>query len=185
MASEPVRNGLDQIDTERLAKTIQKHATESKNEEDVKIRVETTLHPILKKWGIEWGSYENRHHISGGREDALYGHVIIEYKSPGRLDSKTEFKKTKEQVREYIRRQAIDKQNYSKYFGVILDGHKISFLRFSKGHLHVVFVCIYYHEYPIVRPGWGSHPFPFLDHFWISVMDDFTKFGKHIAAPIC
>jgi hypothetical protein len=133
MVAESIRNGLEQVDTQELAKTILKHASASTKEEDLKIRVEVTLRPILEKWGIQWASYEHGHEISGGRKDALYGHVILEYKSPGRLDSKTEFRKAKEQVREYIQKQCADERDYSKYFGVIIDGHKISFVRFRSG----------------------------------------------------
>jgi len=133
MVPESIRNGLEQVDTQELAKTILKHASASMKEEDLKIRVEVTLRPILEKWGIQWASYEHGHEISGGRKDALYGHVILEYKSPGKLDSKTEFRKAKEQVREYIQKQCEDERDYSKYFGVIIDGHKISFVRFRSG----------------------------------------------------
>jgi SAM-dependent methyltransferase len=133
MVAEHIRNGLEQVDTEELAKTMLKHASASTNEEDLKIRVEVTLRPILDKWGIQWASYEHGHEISGGRKDALYGHVILEYKSPGRLDHKTEFKKAKEQVKQYIQRQSEDERDYSRYFGVITDGGKISFVRFRSG----------------------------------------------------
>jgi type I restriction-modification system DNA methylase subunit len=122
---------LEQLDTHELATTIQKHASESRNEEQLKIRVEVTLRPILDKWGIQWASYEHRHEISG-RQDALYGRVIIEYKSPGKLYSKSEFKKAKEQVKEYISKQAVHEKEYGRYFGVIIDGYKISFLRYRK-----------------------------------------------------
>lgn len=133
MVPESIRNGLEQVDTQEVAKTILKHASASMKEEDLKIRVEVTLRPILEKWGIQWASYEHGHEISGGRKDALYGHVILEYKSPGKLDSKTEFRKAKEQVREYIQKQCEDERDYSKYFGVIIDGQKISFVRFRSG----------------------------------------------------
>ncbi|MCW1304577.1 MAG: N-6 DNA methylase [Candidatus Parvarchaeota archaeon] len=123
---------LEQVDTHKLANEILKHASESRNEEELKIRVETTLRPILEKWGIQWASYEHRHEISGVRKDALYGHVIIEYKAPGKLDNKNEFNKVKEQVKEYIKKEAVDEKYYGRYFGVILDGKNIAFVRFRK-----------------------------------------------------
>ncbi|MFH8119861.1 MAG: N-6 DNA methylase [Candidatus Aenigmatarchaeota archaeon] len=123
---------LEQIDTHKLANEIIKHASESRNEEELRIRVETTLRPILEKLGINWAHYEHRHKISGVRKDALYGHVIIEYKAPGKLDNKTEFNKAKEQVKDYIKREAVDEKYYGRYFGVILDGNKIAFVRFRK-----------------------------------------------------
>ncbi|MFH7873661.1 MAG: hypothetical protein QW449_03870, partial [Candidatus Aenigmatarchaeota archaeon] len=123
---------LEKIDTHKIANEILKHASESRNEEELKIRVETTLRPILEKWGIQWASYEHRHEISGVRKDALYGHVIIEYKSPGKLDNKNEFSKAKEQVKKYIREEAVDEKYYGRYFGVIIDGYNIAFIRFRK-----------------------------------------------------
>ncbi|MEM4772594.1 MAG: class I SAM-dependent DNA methyltransferase, partial [Nanoarchaeales archaeon] len=121
-----------EVDTEEIAKQILKHASEAKNEEDLRIRVETTLRPILEKWGIEWARYEYRHKIHGTRRDALYGHVIIEYKAPGKLNNKAEFKKAKEQIKKYIEEEAGDEKHYGKYFGVILDGMNIAFIRYRK-----------------------------------------------------
>lgn len=115
--------------TQLLSEHIRSHAAQSANESELRIRVETLLEPIRKKWGIQWASYEHRHHISGTRKDALYGTVIIEYKSPGKLDSKNEFVKAKEQVKRYIQEE---EGSPSKYFGVILDGYKISFVRYRK-----------------------------------------------------
>lgn len=68
------------------------------------------------------------------RKDALYGTVIIEYKAPGKLDSKSEFVKAKEQVKKYIRTETEDKKSFGRYFGIIIDGSKISFVRFRKNH---------------------------------------------------
>jgi hypothetical protein len=123
---------LEQLDTHKLADTILKHASESKNEEELKIRVETTLRPILEKWGIRWASYEHRHEISGVRKDALYGLVIIEYKKPGELESKSKFIKFKEKLKEYITKEAVDPKYFGRWVGIIIDGYKISFVRFRK-----------------------------------------------------
>ena len=118
--------GLEELDAYQLADEIKKHASESRNEEDLKIRVEPLLEPIRKKWGIQWASYEHRHEISGERKSALYGTVIIEYKTPGKLESKSEFEKTKEQVKKYIVDEAKDPKFYGRYFGVVVDGFKVS-----------------------------------------------------------
>ena len=135
MASEMETAGrllLEKLDTTSIASAIVRHAEESKNEEDLKIRVENELRGILKQWGIQWASYEHRLRISG-REDSLYGTVIIEYKTPGRLDSKTEFSKAKEQIKDYIKQEAGTDSIYGKYFGVVMDGFKIGFVRFRNG----------------------------------------------------
>ncbi|MEM4647954.1 MAG: N-6 DNA methylase [Candidatus Pacearchaeota archaeon] len=125
-----------EVDIHKLANEILKHASESKNEEELKIRVEATLRPILEKLlekvDIQRPRYEHRHKISGGRKDALYGYVIIEYKAPGKLNNKNEFNKAKEQVKKYIKEEAVDEKYYGRYFGVILDGYNIAFIRFRK-----------------------------------------------------
>jgi len=119
---------LEEVDTKELANSILKHASHSRNEEDIKIRIETLFEPIRKRWNIDWAAYESRHELSGGRKDALYGTVIIEYKSPRKLEKRSEFNKAKAQIRRYIS----NTETPSKYFGVILDGYNISFLRLRK-----------------------------------------------------
>lgn len=124
---------LEQVDTNKLATEIIKHASESRNEEELKIAVEKLLDPIIREWGVK-ASYEHktRHEISGLRKDALYGHVVIEYKKPGELDSKSKFIKFKEKVKEYITKEAVDPKYFGRWFGIIIDGSKISFIRFRK-----------------------------------------------------
>ena len=124
---------LEEINAGEIAEEIKKHASWSRNEEELKIRVESLLRlKVFDKLGIPWASYEHRN-IASGRKDAFYGTVIIEYKDPGKLDIKSEFKKAKERVKEYIIGEAKDPAFYGKYLGVILDGFKIAFLRYRKG----------------------------------------------------
>ncbi|NQE06103.1 hypothetical protein C5S32_09560 [ANME-1 cluster archaeon GoMg1] len=107
------------------------------NEEDLKIKVESWIQEVISKF-FEQGdepevAYEHRTKISGKREDALYGTVIIEYKAPKKLDTRSEFVKAKKQIIEYINEEAGGKpENFGKFFGVILDGYKISFVRFRR-----------------------------------------------------
>ncbi|MEM3291113.1 MAG: N-6 DNA methylase, partial [Candidatus Micrarchaeaceae archaeon] len=123
---------IEELDSQKIAEEIQKHASAAKNEEELKVRIETLLQPIKEKLGIQWASYEHTHRISGIRKDALYGTVIIEYKAPGKLDSKREFEKGKEQLKKYIIDEAGNEKYYGRYFGVLLDGYKISFVRHRK-----------------------------------------------------
>jgi hypothetical protein len=120
---------LEKVDSNKLASNILRHAAESRNEEDLKIRFEDELRSVLKEWGIQWASYEHRLKISG-REDSLYGTVIIEYKTPGRLETRSEFSKAKEQIKGYIEQEAGSESKYGKYFGVVTDGYKIAFVRY-------------------------------------------------------
>lgn len=124
---------LEDIKPAELAIEIKKHASESRTEADLKIRVENLLRTkVFDKWNIPWASYEHRNVVSGVRKDALYGTVIIEYKDPGKLALKSEFEKAKEQVKKYIASEAKDPKIYGRYFGVVLDGYNISFIRFRK-----------------------------------------------------
>jgi len=83
---------LEKIDIIKLAEEIRKCASESSNEEELKIAIEKLLDPIVKSWGIRaFYEHKARDDISGLREDALYGHVIIEYKKPGELESEKKF----------------------------------------------------------------------------------------------
>lgn len=123
---------LEEIDAKEIAEEIRKHASRSRNEEELKIRVESLLRlKVFDQLNIPWASYEHRN-VASGRKDAFYGTVIIEYKDPGKLDSKTEFGKAKEKVKDYIIGEAKDPKFYGKYFGVILDGFKIAFIRYRK-----------------------------------------------------
>ncbi|MEM5861324.1 MAG: N-6 DNA methylase, partial [Candidatus Aenigmatarchaeota archaeon] len=65
---------------------------------------------------------------------ALYGTVILEFKAPGKLENKKEFEKAKKQVKEYIETEAVTSEYYGRYFGVIIDGFQIAFVRFRKGN---------------------------------------------------
>jgi hypothetical protein len=68
---------------------------------------------------------------SGKRVDALYGHVIIEYKAPGKLSTDSDIQKAKEQIIRYIISEAGDKSNYDKFLGIIISD-KIAFVRYNK-----------------------------------------------------
>lgn len=123
---------LEEIDAGEIAEEIRTHASRSRNEEELKIRVESLLRlKVFDRLGIPWASYEHRN-VASGRKDAFYGTAIIEYKAPGKLDVKSEFDKSKEKVKEYIVSEAKDPKVYGKYFGIILDGFKIAFLRYRK-----------------------------------------------------
>jgi len=101
---------LESVDTEKLAEEIKKRAQEATNEEELKIGFAVVFDPILRSWNIK-PAYERhakgiRCVVSGVRKDALYGTVILEFKSPGKFKNKKEFEKAKEQVKKYIEAEA-------------------------------------------------------------------------------
>jgi hypothetical protein len=53
-----------------------------------------------------------------------------------------------------------------------------------KGHFHLILVSVSHADESIVRPARTAHPFPFLDNLRVRFMNDFAKFGKHLAAPV-
>jgi hypothetical protein len=71
---------IEQIDVDKVLAVL-KHATATAaNEEELRIKASTVLESeVISKLGITSGRYEYTF-VSGGRADALYGHVIIEYK---------------------------------------------------------------------------------------------------------
>ena len=66
------------------------------------------------------------------RKAALYGTVVIEYKSPNILDSKREFEKGKEQLKKYIVEKPVDTKYYGRYFGVLYERYIIFLLGSEK-----------------------------------------------------
>ena len=128
---------LEEIDAQELVEKIKERAQRAHNEEELKIGFAIVMDPILSSWNIS-PAYERhpagvRCVVSGVRKDALYGTVILEFKAPGKLRSRKEFEKAKEQVKKYIKEEAVDPRYYGRYFGVVLDGFQIAFVRFRKG----------------------------------------------------
>ncbi len=135
---EKRNNRLDLgFDAKRIKNKIKEFARRAQNEEELKIKVEGLIQELITKF-FEKGeqpevAYEHRTKISGKREDALYGTVIIEYKAPKKLDTVSEFVKAKKQIEYYIKEEAGgDVKSFGKFFGVILDGYKISFVKFRR-----------------------------------------------------
>jgi methylase of polypeptide subunit release factors len=119
-----------QIDIDKVLSELKAIATKAANEEEFKINAERILHEeVLSKLGLQPGRYEYTF-ISGGRTDALYGHVLIEYKAPGKLSREADIAKAKEQLIGYIRKEAEVEERYRLFLGVILCD-KIAFVRYD------------------------------------------------------
>jgi methylase of polypeptide subunit release factors len=137
MEGELMNNSMEKIDVAQIAKEIKERAQSSSNEEEVKIGFAIVLDPILKSWNIK-PAYERhasgvRCIVSGVRKDALYGTVILEFKAPGKLRNRRDFEEAREQVKKYIKSEAVTPEYYGRYFGVVTDGFQIAFIRFRKG----------------------------------------------------
>ncbi|MEM1606401.1 MAG: hypothetical protein QXW41_09175 [Fervidicoccaceae archaeon] len=127
------RVSVPQIDIDDVVECIEQNVKEAVNEEEVRLRVSTQCieEKILKPLGItQYGRYEYTL-VSGARVDALYGHVIVEYKAPGKLSQKSDVAKAKEQVIKYITEEAPSKAEWDRYLGVIISD-RIAFVRYYK-----------------------------------------------------
>jgi len=124
------RSIVKQVNVERFLSELKRAAATALNEEEFKINAERVLYnEVISKLGLQPGRYEYTL-ISGGRLDALYGHVIIEYKAPGKLSGGFNIAKAKEQIISYIKKEAKIKEEYRLFLGVILSD-KIAFVKYD------------------------------------------------------
>ncbi|MEM1703569.1 MAG: class I SAM-dependent DNA methyltransferase [Zestosphaera sp.] len=124
---------VPQIDIDDVVNCFKQSVRTARNEEEVRARVSVRCieEKILKPLGItQYGHYEYTL-VSGARVDALYGHVIVEYKAPGKLSSASDIAKAKEQVIRYITKEAPSKVEWDRYLGVIISD-RIAFVRYYK-----------------------------------------------------
>lgn len=127
------RNFTPQLDIDDVVNCFKTYTKTASNEEELRLRVSTYCieGKIFKPLGItQYGKYEYTL-ISGARVDALYGHVIVEYKAPGKLSSASDIARAKEQVINYIRREAASKAEWDRYLGVIISD-RIALVRYDK-----------------------------------------------------
>jgi type II restriction/modification system DNA methylase subunit YeeA len=124
------RDTIPQIDVDNVVVCFKSSVTKARSEEDVRVWVSRCIEDgILNPLGIkEVSRYE--YTLISGRADALYGHVIIEYKAPGKLSAVGDIQKAKEQVIKYITQKAGSKVEWSRYLGVIISD-KIAFVRYD------------------------------------------------------
>jgi len=133
------------VDAEEVAEEIKRVASESISEEDLKQGVEYILRSkVIERLkaaeGVEipygsWRPPKARYEVtlvSGARLDALYGHLIIEYEKPKTFETKGGFERAVEQVKGYIRDHAEVEARFPRYFGVVLDGYRIGFVRYRE-----------------------------------------------------
>ncbi|HJH27005.1 MAG TPA: SAM-dependent methyltransferase, partial [Methanophagales archaeon] len=125
-----------EADAKEVADKIILAARDASNEADLEFNTEHILKNVLDRLGIaNYASYEFRTGkgtLVEGRIDALYGRVVIEYERPRTFEQPAGFNHAKEQVIGYIEQLAPSVEAFQKYFGVVLDGTEIGFVRFRK-----------------------------------------------------
>jgi len=121
---------VGQVDVERVLTELKRAAATALNEEEFKVSAERVLYDeVISKLGLQPGRYEYTF-ISGGRLDALYGHVLIEYKAPGKLSKLSDIARAKKQLIGYIRKEAEVEERYRLFLGVILSD-RIAFVKYD------------------------------------------------------
>jgi len=122
---------IEQIDVDKVLAGLKQAAATAENEEELRIKASALLEgEVISKLGITPGRYEYTF-VSGGRSDALYGHVIIEYKVPGKLSKEPDIARAKEQLIGYIRKEADVEGKFKLFLGVIL-ADRIGFVRYDE-----------------------------------------------------
>jgi len=123
--------------SENLAQAIRQVARIAHSEEDLRVWVEQALSATLQALGLTATPEYEKTTLSGSA-DAVYGHVTIEYKRPGRLAERDFPAKLVKQIARYLtdeaRRsggRAKQAEALEKMIGIGLDGEQILFLRYS------------------------------------------------------
>jgi len=119
---------------ERLASDLRAAAQQAQSEEDLRVAAEASLRQAMVRLGIPSSpSYERTYANHGGRSDAVYGRVVIEYEAVGALSTKGGVDHAADQLERYLRAEVEDSTDFDalkRVVGVGLDGHQIFFLRF-------------------------------------------------------
>ncbi len=121
-----------------LAELILAAAKDAATEQALVVAVETALGPVLEQLKIpKHVEYEKT--LLQGRADAVYGSVIIEYESPGKLATVPGRGEAFGQARQYMREEAelrspgAPQEALPKLVGVVLDGFDIGFVLWRPG----------------------------------------------------
>jgi len=125
---------------DKLVKAARQILRQAKTEEDLKVRFERVLGPLVESAGItfderyERGSAEAKTVLKGKRPDALHGQVVVEYEPPEAFKSKRAIEHAYEQLVEYMRAEAkgAGKDKIAGPVGIVgvgFDGSSIFFVR--------------------------------------------------------
>jgi len=127
---------------ERLAESINDTARRAGGSElKLQGEVDGCLRVVLAQFGIDYDPIVNqslhRSYAASGRPDSLFGHVVLDYKAPGKLRIPGALAEAKRQIIEgYLnpictREGVLDPQEGPKWVGVLLDGYDVLFAIFD------------------------------------------------------
>jgi SAM-dependent methyltransferase len=124
----------DQIN--QLLKSLKRISHISKNEEKLKIETETEFKKYFDSIGFDALTFRDYEKTIAGfspkRKDAIYGDVIIEYKTPNTLKSETKRQKLISELKDKYLEPLIKKEGEAyrkKVLGVLYDGEYLIFVK--------------------------------------------------------
>ncbi len=136
-----VQGSLVQV-ADKLVDSVREIVRTAKTEEDLRIRFEKILDPVLKSIGVEPEPRYERlsaeaKTIYRGRPDAVHGQVIIEYESPGAFSSHSAVLHAHEQLVGYMTAEAQAHKTdptglLNRLVGVGFDGRSIFFVQYLR-----------------------------------------------------
>ena len=145
-ASDKSKGGASLVTlADELVKAARQILQKAKTEEDLKIKFERVLGPLVESGGItfderyERGSAEAKTVLKGKRPDALHGQVVVEYEPPQAFKSKRSIGHAYNQLVDYMTAEikAVKKDRVEGSVGIVgvgFDGTEIFFVRcHSKG----------------------------------------------------
>lgn len=127
-----------QINTENMAKSINKAAESAITEEDLKMALEPILRKAYEQIGVNIDIVQcEKSTALKAKIDAVYGYLIIEYKRPGKLNTSRDIDQAAKQLERYLTEESSahrpnDQQFLEKAVGVAIDGRKILFVRYTR-----------------------------------------------------
>lgn len=131
---------LSELDLSEIASRITDAARKAgKSEEQLKIRVTDILSDYFKEIIIDKASYERAVKLVSGktrRSDFLFGSLIIEYEPPRAFTGPTGgpgYDHAVKQVEELIEGEARVPEDRERFFGIVLDGYRIGFIKYRRG----------------------------------------------------
>jgi len=139
--SEPQSGaGADKI--EELAERIRESAQRAgRSEAQLQGEVDALLRATLAEFDIDYNPAVNqslgRSYAASGRPDSLFGHIVLDYKAPGKLRRPADLLEGKRQVGDdYLAPICsyggqLDAGRAKKWGGILLDGRDVTFAYFN------------------------------------------------------
>lgn len=126
---------------ERIRSVARKAQSESKLE----VEVTPIIRDLLAIYEVAYDPHINetlksvgRSEVSALRPDSLFGHVVMDYKLPGKLSNVTELGKSKKQIEDYLTvissESDLVQDKEDKLAGVLFDGASLTFCRSVSGN---------------------------------------------------